>query len=79
MHDPVAYPQPYEFRPDRFIGKDGTLDRTVRDPLEFVFGFGRRCELLRTTLGLRLTGSRRSGRLGYAPAVTLPSLRSRLR
>ena len=43
MHDPVAYPQPYEFRPDRFIGKDGTLDRTVRDPLEFVFGFGRRC------------------------------------
>ena len=42
MHDPELYPDPYEFRPERFI-RDGKLDfSTSPDPMEFVFGFGRR-------------------------------------
>ena len=41
MHDPEEYEDPDEFRPERFI-RDGKLDPNVRDPLAFVFGFGRR-------------------------------------
>ncbi|PIL23523.1 cytochrome P450 [Ganoderma sinense ZZ0214-1] len=40
-HDPVAYPNPDSFSPERFL-KDGQLDGSVRDPLKFQFGFGRR-------------------------------------
>lgn len=42
MHDPEAYPQPEEFRPERFLKADGQLDPEVRDPAVAVFGFGRR-------------------------------------
>ncbi|KAI0712483.1 cytochrome P450 [Earliella scabrosa] len=41
MHDPKVYPEPDRFLPDRFI-RDGKLDPSVRDPRDFVFGFGRR-------------------------------------
>ena len=41
MHDPAVYEDPHVFRPERFI-RDGKLDLSVRDPLAFVFGFGRR-------------------------------------
>ena len=41
MHDPLVYENPEEFKPERFL-KDGKLDPNVRDPYEFVFGFGRR-------------------------------------
>ena len=42
MHDPEVYDDPETFRPERFI-RDGKLDTTsVRDPSEYVFGFGRR-------------------------------------
>ena len=41
MHDPEVYEEPDAFRPDRFI-QDGQIDRSVRDPSDFVFGFGRR-------------------------------------
>ena len=41
MHDPDVYPEPFEFRPDRFV-RDGKLDGNVRNPLAFIFGFGRR-------------------------------------
>ena len=40
LHDPEAYPDPEEFKPERFLNKDGS----VRDDpaLSFVFGFGKR-------------------------------------
>ncbi|KDQ53889.1 hypothetical protein JAAARDRAFT_415809 [Jaapia argillacea MUCL 33604] len=41
LHDPVAYPKPEEFKPERFL-KDGKLNPEVRDPSVAVFGFGRR-------------------------------------
>ena len=41
MHDPLAYQDPELFLPERFI-RDGKLDPDVRDPYNFVFGFGRR-------------------------------------
>ena len=42
MHDPEVYPEPDRFLPERFLGPDGQLDKTVRDPAKFVFGYGRR-------------------------------------
>ena len=40
LHDPVAYPNPSLFKPERFIaGLDTT---TEPDPREIAFGFGRR-------------------------------------
>ena len=41
MHDPEMYDNPDDFYPDRFI-KDGKLDPNVRDPADYIFGFGRR-------------------------------------
>ncbi|KAJ7765339.1 cytochrome P450 [Mycena metata] len=40
-HDENEYPEPFKFRPERFL-KDGKLNREVRDPTSAVFGFGRR-------------------------------------
>ena len=41
LHDERVYPDPYEFKPERFL-KNGKLDSSVRDPMEIAFGFGRR-------------------------------------
>jgi cytochrome P450 len=40
-NDERDYPEPREFRPERFL-KNGKLDSSVRDPMDIVFGFGRR-------------------------------------
>ena len=40
LHDKDEYPEPFEFRPERFL-KDGQLNPDVRDPAA-AFGFGRR-------------------------------------
>jgi len=42
MHDENEYPDPYKFNPERFLNADGTLRKDVKDPINFVFGFGRR-------------------------------------
>ena len=71
LHDETIYPEPFEFKPERFI-KDGQLNPAVRDPDHAVFGFGRRwadpyCDFEHT---LRLT-------LQYMP-WTLYGIRSYL-
>ncbi|KAL1753731.1 cytochrome P450 [Schizophyllum commune] len=42
VHDGQVYPEPYAFKPERFLNIDGELDSAVRDPADIVFGFGRR-------------------------------------
>ncbi|OSD08730.1 CyP450 monooxygenase [Trametes coccinea BRFM310] len=39
--DHHVYPDPFDFKPERFL-KAGKLDPNVLDPLEYVFGYGRR-------------------------------------
>ena len=39
--DPVAYPDPDEFKPERFL-VEGKPSPNVRDPRKYFFGFGRR-------------------------------------
>ena len=42
LHDEELYPDPSFFKPERFLTKDGRLNRDVRDPSMVAFGFGRR-------------------------------------
>ena len=42
LHDPITYPDPMEFRPERYFSKDGELDLSEKDPARVAFGFGRR-------------------------------------
>lgn len=42
LHDPAVFPEPHEFRPERFLIKDGQLNPDVLDPTIACFGFGRR-------------------------------------
>nr|GAT52203.1 cytochrome P450 [Mycena chlorophos] len=41
LHDKDAYPEPDEFKPERFL-RDGKLNPEVQDPEIAAFGFGRR-------------------------------------
>ncbi|KAH9929088.1 cytochrome P450, partial [Epithele typhae] len=41
MHDASIYPDPFAFRPGRFI-RNGRIDETLLSPFQVVFGFGRR-------------------------------------
>lgn len=41
LQDPIEYPQPESFVPERFLTK-GSKTATPRDPTEVIFGFGRR-------------------------------------
>jgi cytochrome P450 len=47
LHDPEAYPDPHEYKPERFLRMDADgayeLDPSVLDPRTIAFGFGRRC------------------------------------
>ncbi|PPQ83215.1 Dimethyltryptamine 4-hydroxylase (PsiH) [Psilocybe cyanescens] len=52
LNDPEEYPDPSEFRPERYLGPDGKPDHTVRDPRKAAFGYGRR-----TCPGLHLAQS----------------------
>ena len=41
LSDERDYPEPHKFKPGRFL-KNGKLDRSVIDPMDIAFGFGRR-------------------------------------
>ena len=43
--DESVYPDPHVFNPGRFL-KDGQINPDVKDPEQFVFGWGRRCFLV---------------------------------
>ncbi|KAH6871591.1 O-methylsterigmatocystin oxidoreductase [Coprinopsis sp. MPI-PUGE-AT-0042] len=42
MHDPNVFESPMEFKPERYLDKDGELDPSVLDPEAAAFGYGRR-------------------------------------
>lgn len=42
LHDPVVYPDPLRFLPERWLNDDGALDTDIPDPTIACFGFGRR-------------------------------------
>lgn len=48
-HDPVFFPDPDTFRPERFMG-DRAQDVPFADPSQLVFGFGRRYVFVAWTL-----------------------------
>lgn len=41
-HDPAVYPDPFNFKPERFFNAEGKLDYAAIDPVKYSFGFGRR-------------------------------------
>ncbi|KAK7688956.1 hypothetical protein QCA50_007647 [Cerrena zonata] len=42
LHDPANYSEPHEFKPERFLNSDGTLNSDILEPSTMIFGFGRR-------------------------------------
>ena len=40
--DPKYYPDPEEFKPERYLMEDGSPNKNVLDPRSFTFGYGRR-------------------------------------
>ena len=39
LRDEEVYPEPAEFKPERFMTADGKLNPDVQDPADAVFGF----------------------------------------
>ena len=42
MHDEAVYPDPFNFKPERFLDENGRPDMSVPQPEAASFGFGRR-------------------------------------
>lgn len=56
MHNPETYPEPEEFKPERFLGNDSV------DLSEFAFGYGRRYVPIQSSRSLRFNYSAVSDR-----------------
>ncbi|EAU89003.2 cytochrome P450 [Coprinopsis cinerea okayama7 len=42
LHDPETFPDPFTFKPERYLTPDGELDTSMLDPEVAAFGYGRR-------------------------------------
>ncbi|KAF8815155.1 cytochrome P450 [Phlegmacium glaucopus] len=43
LHDENVYPEPFQFKPERFLTADGLdMDKSIMDPNDIIWGFGRR-------------------------------------
>lgn len=42
LHDENLYPEPKQFKPERYFDSDGNWNSDVRSPANVAFGFGRR-------------------------------------
>ena len=42
MHSEELFERPWEFLPERYIGRDGRINKSVPDPEIGAFGYGRR-------------------------------------
>ncbi|KAF9072873.1 cytochrome P450 [Rhodocollybia butyracea] len=42
MHNEEIYPSPFEFSPERYLGRDPSGNQVNPDPRKFAFGYGRR-------------------------------------
>jgi cytochrome P450 len=41
LHNEETYPDPFNFVPERYL-KNGKIDKSVKNPMDMAFGFGRR-------------------------------------
>ena len=41
-----VYPDANSFKPERFLNQDGTLNESMPNPEDVIFGFGRRYDIL---------------------------------
>lgn len=71
LHDPVVYPDPMVFNPERYFSSSGVLDFSANDPEKYAFGYGRRCAMV---IDLH-SGQRESVPLGFAPEGILQKTR----
>ena len=73
LHDPVRYPDPESFKPERFFRDDGTLND---DKVQAAFGFGRRlvCMLCHTISACRRGQADIANRQGVLRTIPRQSL-----
>lgn len=50
MHSEEHFARPWDFIPERFLGKDGCIDKSLPDSEMSAFGYGRRYVLASLTL-----------------------------